>query len=534
MTVFARGRRAATARTEERLLRGVGTQMQAPLQGHRRGTAGPGARRPDGGTPQQLVDRTVGHSRDLGRLLDGLHLAHRLDNGSLTVRSRELDLASLVAGVLGEVRCDTLRLEPTRVVADPEHLTTVVRELLDNAVRHTGGAPLSVTVGTDEQGPVVVVRDLGPGLPQPVRDRLLAARVPVVAPPEGLGPLPRPGAAGGDGRTAHPLDPDRRRHDADAAAARGLTDRAARGLTGPAARGPTGRADPDRRGRFPPAPVRTGCDPGQVTLAPALPMLDTERCYRAVSARDSRFDGRFVTAVRTTGIYCRPSCPATTPLPGNVTFLPTAAAAQASGYRACRRCLPDAAPGSPEWDLRGDLAARAMRLVADGLIERAGVPGLAAALGYSERHLGRVLTTELGAGPLALARAHRAHTARLLLQTTDLPVAEVAFAAGFASVRQFNDTVREVFAVTPSTLRSESARPRGDTAPPLPGQVRLRLPFRLPLHVGWTSWFLAGHALDGAEEWADGGYARSLALPHGPAHGAPDLPGLPRRGRACG
>src|SRR5215470_3354614 len=115
--------------------------------------------------------------------------------------------------------------------------------------------------------------------------------------------------------------------------------------------------------------------------------LDFDRCYRAVTTRDARFDGQFVTAVRTTGIYCRPSCPAITPKRANVTFLPTAAAAQQSGFRACRRCLPDAAPGSPLWNTRADLAGRAMRLIADGVIERGGVPALAGALGYSQRQL---------------------------------------------------------------------------------------------------------------------------------------------------
>ncbi|WP_375335997.1 AlkA N-terminal domain-containing protein [Nocardia sp. SYP-A9097] len=243
--------------------------------------------------------------------------------------------------------------------------------------------------------------------------------------------------------------------------------------------------------------------------------LDFERCYRAVATRDARFDGQFVTAVRTTGIYCRPSCPAITPKPANVTFLPTAAAAQQSGFRACRRCLPDAAPGSPLWNTRADLAARAMRLIADGVIERGGVPALADTLGYSQRQLTRVLTSELGAGPLALARAHRAHTARLLIQTTRLSMSDIAFAAGFASIRQFNDTVREVFAVSPTTLREESRRRNGDTLPSTNGLLTLRLPYREPLDRSWLEWFLSAHAVPGLELWEDGHYSRSLRTPHG-------------------
>ncbi|MGW6422685.1 AlkA N-terminal domain-containing protein [Nocardia sp. NPDC055053] len=247
--------------------------------------------------------------------------------------------------------------------------------------------------------------------------------------------------------------------------------------------------------------------------------MDFERCYRAVSTRDSRFDGQFFTAVRTTGIYCRPSCPAITPKRANVSFLPTAAAAQQAGYRACRRCLPDAAPGSPLWNVRADLAARAMRLIGDGVIERGGVPALAATLGYSQRQLTRVLTTELGAGPLALARAHRAHTARLLIQTTEMPMSDIAFAAGFASIRQFNDTVREVFAVSPTTMRTESRRsPRSDVvAPATPGLLTLRLPYREPLDTGWLAWFLSAHTVPGMEMWEDGVYTRSLRTPHGHA-----------------
>ncbi|WP_298799287.1 AlkA N-terminal domain-containing protein [Pseudonocardia sp. 73-21] len=251
-------------------------------------------------------------------------------------------------------------------------------------------------------------------------------------------------------------------------------------------------------------------------------LLDQERCYRAVASRDARFDGHFITAVRTTGIYCRPSCPATTPKRGNVEFLPTAGAAQQRGYRACRRCLPDAVPGSPDWNIRADLAARAMRLIADGVVERAGVAGLAAALGYSERQLGRVLTAELGAGPLALARAHRAHTARLLIETTPLGMADIAFAAGFASVRQFNDTVREVYGVPPTTLRTEAGRKRG-SVPAVAGTLVLRLPYRPPFDAEGLLGFFRARSLDGVEQLDDRGYRRTLRLPHGPATAAMEL-----------
>lgn len=239
-------------------------------------------------------------------------------------------------------------------------------------------------------------------------------------------------------------------------------------------------------------------------------LLDHDHCYRAVSSRDARFDGCFVVAVRTTGIYCRPSCPAITPKPQNVTFLPTAAAAQLAGYRACRRCLPDAVPGSPDWNLRGDLVARAMRLIIDGVVEREGVPGLAARLGYSARQLNRVLSAELGAGALALARAHRAQAARVLVENTTLPLADIAFAAGFSSVRQFNDTVQAVYAATPSQLRSHATR-----RAPTPGALTLRLPWRAPLDSAGLLDFLAARAVPGVESATGGGYARTLRLPHG-------------------
>lgn len=245
---------------------------------------------------------------------------------------------------------------------------------------------------------------------------------------------------------------------------------------------------------------------------------DFERCYRAVAARDARFDGQFITAVRSTGIYCRPSCAALRPKRQNVHFYPTAAAAQSAGFRACRRCLPDAVPGSPEWNVRADLAARAMRLITDGIVERDGVSGLAQQLGYSARQLGRVLVTELGAGPLALARAHRAHTARLLIERTDLPLSDLAFAAGFASVRQFNATVQEVFARTPSQLRSASTPAAvGVESAASAVTLSLRLPLRPPYDAAGVLGFLAARAVDGVESASTGGYARTLRLPHGAA-----------------
>ncbi|PZA19158.1 bifunctional transcriptional activator/DNA repair enzyme AdaA, partial [Modestobacter versicolor] len=241
--------------------------------------------------------------------------------------------------------------------------------------------------------------------------------------------------------------------------------------------------------------------------------LDAEHCYRAVASRDPRFDGWFVTAVHSTGIYCRPSCPARTPLQRNVSFHTTAASAQSAGFRACRRCRPDAVPGSPEWDVRADVVARAMRLIADGEVERAGVGGLASRLGYSERQLHRLLTAELGVGPLALARAQRAQTARLLIETTRLPMADVAFAAGFASIRQFNETVQSVFATTPSALRPATPRSDGGT----PGWLTLRLAARAPFAADEVLLFLGAHATPGLEEWDGTTFSRVLDLPHGPA-----------------
>ncbi|MEV7505448.1 AlkA N-terminal domain-containing protein [Streptomyces sp. NPDC093018] len=248
--------------------------------------------------------------------------------------------------------------------------------------------------------------------------------------------------------------------------------------------------------------------------------MDEESRYEAVRSRDGRFDGAFFFAVETTGIYCRPSCPAVTPKRRNVRFYPTAAAAQRSGFRACRRCRPDAVPGSAEWNVRADVVGRAMRLIADGVVDREGVAGLATRLGYSARQVQRQLTTELGAGPVALARAQRAHTARVLLQTTELAVTEIAFAAGFASVRQFNDTVREVYAATPTEVRT--AAPRGAARRAADGTgIPLRLAHRGPYQAAAVLDQLAREAVPGVEEVTGRPgarvYRRTLRLPYGTA-----------------
>ncbi len=240
--------------------------------------------------------------------------------------------------------------------------------------------------------------------------------------------------------------------------------------------------------------------------------LDGDRCYRAVSSRDRRFDGTFVTAVRSTGIYCRPSCPARTPKRANVTFFKTAAGAHEAGYRACRRCAPDAAAGSPEWDLRADLVGRAMRLIRDGVVEREGVPGLSRRLGYSERQVLRALRAELGAGPLAIARSERAHAARTLIETTAMPFTDVAFASGFCSIRQFNDTIRAVYARTPTELRSARGNRAAGT---YRGAITLRLGVREPFDRRRLLAFLAARAIPGVETVSDSGYSRTVTGSHG-------------------
>lgn len=258
----------------------------------------------------------------------------------------------------------------------------------------------------------------------------------------------------------------------------------------------------------------------------SAPTFSFDEQYRALCSRDARFDGQFIAGVHSTGIYCRPSCPAVAPKPRNVRFYRTAAAAHEAGLRACKRCQPDAVPGSPEWNLNDDLASRAMRLIADGVVERDGVDGLSTRLGYTSRHLTRVLSAELGAGPLALARAHRAQAARTLLAATELSISDVAFAAGFSSIRQFNDTIQAVYETTPSQLRALARR--GAAAHPhlaneRPSALTLRLPTRAPFDGAGLMRFFANHAVAGIETATDTSLERNVRLPGGIAQVRMDL-----------
>ena len=248
--------------------------------------------------------------------------------------------------------------------------------------------------------------------------------------------------------------------------------------------------------------------------------LSFDEQYRALCSRDARFDGQFIAGVHSTGIYCRPSCPAVAPKPRNVRFYRTAAAAHEAGLRACKRCQPDAVPGSPDWNRNDDLASRAMRLIGDGVVEREGVSGLSSRLGYTSRHLTRVLSSELGAGPLALARAHRAQAARTLLGATELTISDVAFAAGFSSIRQFNDTIQAVYETTPTQLRTLARR--GTSAHPhraqeRPSTLTLQLPTRAPFDGAGLMTFFAHHAVDGIETATENSLERALRLPGGVA-----------------
>lgn len=254
------------------------------------------------------------------------------------------------------------------------------------------------------------------------------------------------------------------------------------------------------------------------------PAASFDAMYAAISGRDTRFDGVFYTAVRSTGVYCRPSCPARKPHPRNVTFYPSAAAAQSAGYRACLRCVPEALPGSPWWNIPGSVAARAMELIEQGVVDDEGVTGLAVRLGWSTRTVTRLLVEQTGATPIAHARARRARVAHALITTTDRPFAEIAFAAGFSSIRQFNDTIQAIYGAAPTRLRATRRSEAGGTAP-LPGSLRAGLAYRAPfswerLLESYAAGALPAHErveLGPSGTLADGSYTVAVALPRGAA-----------------
>ncbi|QBX36707.1 DNA-3-methyladenine glycosylase 2 family protein [Brevundimonas sp. S30B] len=205
--------------------------------------------------------------------------------------------------------------------------------------------------------------------------------------------------------------------------------------------------------------------------------LEPEACYRAVVTRDPRFDGRFFTCVKTTGIYCRPVCPARTPRRDNVSFVPSAAAAEEAGYRACLRCRPETAPDMGAWKGTSATVGRALALIEAGVLDEADVDTLAARLGMGERQLRRLFRRHLGAAPVSVAQTRRVLLAKALIQETDLGLAEVALASGFGSVRRFNETFQALYGRPPSALRRGATRGEG-------GGVRLSLAYRAPYDEG--------------------------------------------------
>jgi AraC family transcriptional regulator of adaptative response / DNA-3-methyladenine glycosylase II len=250
---------------------------------------------------------------------------------------------------------------------------------------------------------------------------------------------------------------------------------------------------------------------------------DFEACWRASESRDPRFDGRFFVGVHTTGVYCRPVCPAPSPKRENVRFYPTAAAAETAGLRPCRRCRPETAPGTPEWIGGSALVARGLRLISDGFLDRGSVGALARELCVGERQLRRLFVVHLGAPPLAVARTRRLQLARLLIDQTNMSMTEVAAGAGFGSLRRFNEAVRDAFGRAPSELRRAGRRrPAGGLA--------LRLAYRPPFAWDALLGFLALRSVPGVEEVHGRVYRRTLSwggtagvVELEPAAGTPEL-----------
>jgi AraC family transcriptional regulator, regulatory protein of adaptative response / DNA-3-methyladenine glycosylase II len=236
--------------------------------------------------------------------------------------------------------------------------------------------------------------------------------------------------------------------------------------------------------------------------------LDRQVCDRARRSRDPRFDGRFFIAVTSTGIYCRPICPARTAKDEHVRYFPTAAAAEAAGFRPCLRCRPEASPGTPAWLGTSGLVSRALRLISEGALDKAGVESLADRLGITGRHLRRLFIQHLGATPLDVAMTRRVHFAKKLLDETSLPICQVAFASGFRSLRRFNSQMRRTYSRTPTELRRRTRQqPEGE-----PGRYRFRLAFRPPYDWEAILAFLAARATPGVESVGACQYRRTITL----------------------
>jgi AraC family transcriptional regulator of adaptative response / DNA-3-methyladenine glycosylase II len=239
--------------------------------------------------------------------------------------------------------------------------------------------------------------------------------------------------------------------------------------------------------------------------------LDEDVCYRALRTRDARFDGRFFVAVRSTGVYCRPICPARTPKRENCTFVPSAAAAQEAGYRPCLRCRPEASPGTPAWLGTSATVSRALRLISEGALDGGSVEDLAARLGIGDRHLRRLFLEHLGATPVAVAQTRRLLFAKKLIDETALPMTQVALSAGFSSLRRFNDAIRATYGRTPSELR-RGRRGGRDAAGTTASEVTLKLSYRPPYNWDAVIEYLAARATPGVERVDAGGYARVIAI----------------------
>jgi len=254
----------------------------------------------------------------------------------------------------------------------------------------------------------------------------------------------------------------------------------------------------------------TALDPRSATLHADGVDLDHTACYRALSLRDSRFDGRFFSCVKTTGIYCRPVCPARVPRPQNVIFLPTAFAAQEAGFRPCLRCRPETAPELGAWRGTSNTVSRALALIELGALDERDITALAERVGIGERQLRRLFQQHLGASPIAVAQTRRILLAKQLIHETRMPMTEIAYAAGFGSVRRFNETFRDMYGRPPSALR------RGKAAA-ASGQVELLLRYQAPYDWPAMLGFLRQRAIPGIESVRGEVYTRTIAL--GGQHG---------------